>query len=51
MPLENINPTTTLAWKKLSEHYTKTKELQLKTLFEADPQGPIGLPNNGSNFW
>lgn len=38
MPLENINPTATLAWKKLSEHYTKTKELQLNTLFEEDPQ-------------
>ena len=37
MPLENTNPTTTKAWKKLSEHYQKTKELHLKTLFEEDP--------------
>jgi len=38
MPLENINPTTTQAWKKLTEHYNKTKGLQLKTLFEEDPK-------------
>ncbi|NNE01715.1 MAG: glucose-6-phosphate isomerase [Eudoraea sp.] len=38
MPLKNTNPTTTQAWKKLSEHYDRTKELQLKTLFEEDPQ-------------
>jgi glucose-6-phosphate isomerase len=37
MPLENTNPTTTKAWKKLSEHYQKTKEFHLKTLFEEDP--------------
>ncbi len=36
MPLENTNPTTTKAWKKLEEHYKENKDLHLKELFVAD---------------
>ncbi|HMB62407.1 MAG TPA: glucose-6-phosphate isomerase [Eudoraea sp.] len=36
MPLENTDPTTTQAWKKLEEHYKESKELHLKELFVAD---------------
>lgn len=36
MPLENTNPTTTEAWKKLEEHYKENKDLHLKDLFVAD---------------
>ena len=36
MPLENTDPTTTEAWKKLKEHYKETKDLHLKTLFVED---------------
>ncbi|WP_273568367.1 glucose-6-phosphate isomerase [Maribacter halichondriae] len=36
MSLQNIDPTTTEAWKKLTEHYTLTKDTHLKSLFSAD---------------
>ncbi|WBX68954.1 glucose-6-phosphate isomerase [Tenacibaculum dicentrarchi] len=36
MSLENINPTETDAWKKLTTHFTKAKEYELKTLFKKD---------------
>ncbi len=38
MPLENTNPTTTNAWKKLAEHYEQTKALHVKELFTKDPE-------------
>ena len=34
--LENINPTTTDSWKKLTNHYQEVKELHLKELFAED---------------
>lgn len=34
----NINPTTTTAWKKLTEHFEATKNRTLKDLFTADPK-------------
>jgi glucose-6-phosphate isomerase len=37
MLLPTINPTSTKAWKKLREHYKKTSDTHLKSLFEADP--------------
>jgi glucose-6-phosphate isomerase len=37
MPLENTNPTTTNAWKKLAEHYEQTNALHVKELFTKDP--------------
>ena len=36
MPLYNINPTTTQAWKKLSERYNQTKDNHMKTQFSND---------------
>jgi len=34
MPLKNINPTTTQAWKKLSEHFSEIKDVHLKEFFK-----------------
>ncbi len=36
MSLNKTNPTTTQAWNKLSNHYTKTKNEHLKGLFASD---------------
>ncbi len=36
MPLYNINPTTTQAWKKLSERYNQTKDTHMKAQFSND---------------
>jgi len=38
MPLKNTNPTTTAAWKKLSENLKETESLHLKDLFAANKQ-------------
>jgi len=35
--VKNINPTQTTAWKKLAEHYKEMKNLEMKELFEKDP--------------
>ncbi|WP_167896739.1 glucose-6-phosphate isomerase [Wenyingzhuangia aestuarii] len=36
MSLQNINPTTTNAWKKLAAHFETAKNLELKELFAQD---------------
>ncbi|WP_339707551.1 glucose-6-phosphate isomerase [uncultured Kriegella sp.] len=36
MSLQNTDPTTTEAWKKLELHYKETKDIHLKDLFAAD---------------
>lgn len=36
MSLKNINPTKTKAWKKLSEHFKNSKNLEIKELFNSD---------------
>ena len=36
MSLHNINPTTTQAWKKLTEHYQATHKNHIKDLFASD---------------
>lgn len=36
MSLQNINPTTTKAWKKLSEHFTESKDNHIKDHFSSD---------------
>ncbi len=36
MPLPSVNPTTTSAWNKLSEHYSAIKDKHMADLFEAD---------------
>ncbi|MGG6229846.1 glucose-6-phosphate isomerase [Tenacibaculum sp. SDUM215027] len=33
MPLQNINPTETAAWEKLTEHFNEAKDYELKELF------------------
>ncbi|QLG45563.1 glucose-6-phosphate isomerase [Costertonia aggregata] len=38
MPLQNIDPTTTIAWKKLTEHFKETRHTHLKNLFSSDAQ-------------
>lgn len=38
MALPQTNPTTTKAWKKLSEHYQNQKDKPLSALFAADPE-------------
>jgi glucose-6-phosphate isomerase len=37
MPLKNINPTTTKAWKKLSAHFSEVKDIHLKDYFKLNP--------------
>ncbi len=36
MALHKINPTTTKAWKNLSQHYSDTKNIHLRDLFASD---------------
>ncbi|WP_425234865.1 glucose-6-phosphate isomerase [Ulvibacterium sp.] len=36
MPLQNIDPTTTAAWKKLEQHFDETKGIHLKEFFAKD---------------
>jgi len=36
--LNRQNPTTTVAWKKIAEHFTSMKDQQMKDLFDTDPQ-------------
>jgi glucose-6-phosphate isomerase len=36
--MKNINPTQTTAWKKLEKHFNEVEQLQLKELFEKDPE-------------
>ncbi len=36
MPLQNIDPTTTQAWKKLGKHYTETGNRHINDLFTSD---------------
>ena len=50
MSLENINPTTTSAWRKLTEHYNETKEKELKDLFEKDPKRATAFTRQWNDF-
>lgn len=38
MALQNIDPTTTQAWRKLQDHYKASKNIHLKELFANDPE-------------
>lgn len=38
MALPNINPTETNSWKKLQEHFNSVKDIEMKALFEKDPE-------------
>ena len=35
--MKNVNPTQTLAWKALENHYSVIKDTEMKTLFAQDP--------------
>jgi glucose-6-phosphate isomerase len=37
MPLHNINPTSTPAWKRLTKHKKSLKDVHIASLFDADP--------------
>jgi len=37
MPLKNINPTTTKAWKKLTTHFSEIQNIHLKEFFKLHP--------------
>jgi glucose-6-phosphate isomerase len=36
--MKKVDPTKTMAWRNLSEHFAKVKNVQMKDLFAADPQ-------------
>lgn len=36
--LKRVNPAETGSWRKLSEHFSKVKELHMKDLFQTDPK-------------
>ena len=38
MTMKNVNPTQTLAWKKLTTHFNEFNTTHLKTLFNNDPE-------------
>ena len=46
--MKNINPTQTTAWKKLEKHFNEVQQLQLKELFEKDPERASALGERGS---
>lgn len=37
MPLHNINPTSTIAWKRLVKHKKNLKDVHIASLFDTDP--------------
>ena len=50
MSLENIDPTTTSAWRKLTEHYNQTKGDHLKELFEKEPNRAAEFTRKWKDF-
>ena len=50
MSLLNINPTTTAAWQRLTEHYSQTKEDTIKTLFSEDANRAADFTINWNDF-
>ena len=40
MPLQNINPTTTKAWKKLASHYNEMQSFSIQKAFKSDAERP-----------
>ena len=51
MPLANIDPTTTQAWKKLQAHYQETNSLHLKDLFRDDPNRAASMSVRWGDFF
>ncbi len=50
MSLENIDPTTTSAWRKLTEHYNQSKGDHLKELFEKEPNRAAEFTRKWKDF-
>ena len=50
MALNKINPTQTEIWKKLSEHYKETKDVQLKSLFSSDENRAMDFSIEWNDF-
>lgn len=50
MSLQNVNPTTTNAWKKLASHFKETKAIQIKTLFDTDANRAQKFSLQWNNF-
>ena len=51
MSLENTDPTTTTAWKKLARHYNDTKDIHLKKLFAADSRRAEKFSTQWNDFF
>ena len=50
MSLQNTDPTTTEAWKKLERHYKETKDIHLKELFAADAKRATNFSVRWNDF-
>ena len=50
MALKNINPTTTIAWGKLNEHFHEVKDIHLKELFKNNPNRQNDLQIDFKDF-
>ena len=51
MPLKNINPTTTKAWKKLIAHFSEVKDIHLKDFFSNDANRKENLSIRNDDFF
>lgn len=49
--MKNIDPTKTSAWKKLEKHFLEIKELEMKNLFQEDPQRAEDLKIEWEDFY
>lgn len=50
MALQNTNPTTTAAWQKLQQHFSKMKTVQMTELFQNDSQRAANFHIEWNNF-
>lgn len=49
--MKNIDPTKTEAWKKLEKHFLNIRELEMKNLFQEDPQRAEDLKIEWEDFY
>ena len=49
--MKNIDPTKTEAWKKLEKHFLEIRELEMKNLFQEDPQRAEDLKIEWEDFY
>ena len=49
--MKNINPTQTTAWKKLEKHFSQVEQLQLKELFDKDPDRALKFSIAWEDFY